>query len=367
MKTKNFYFFIGTEAEFIKLLPVLREFEKRKISYKIIASGQNDILKSDLLKLLNHKKIDIVLFTGIIKQTAPSLFFWFFKTIVESVFILKKEFQRIDRKNTVLIIHGDTISTVMGALLGKYYSLTIAHVEAGLRSFNYLHPFPEEIDRVIASQFTSIHFCPNQWAVDNLKKKEGVKINTFQNTLLESLKLVINSKVSSSFLDKVKKEKYFVFIIHRQENLFNEKLVNSLIDEVIINSKKIKCVFVVHKPTIVVLQKMKLFEKVKTNKNILLTERLSYVEFMKLLSGCEYLITDGGSNQEESYYLGKPCLILREHTERIEGLDQNVVLSKNTMETIRKFFNNYKKFARKSIKPKVRPSKIIADCLTNQN
>jgi UDP-N-acetylglucosamine 2-epimerase (non-hydrolysing) len=361
----QYYFFIGTEAELIKLFPVLLEFEKRKINYKIVASGQNNIGQSELLKYLKSQKIGIVLFNGKIKQTAPGLFFWFISTLIKSLFQLKKEFTNVSKENTFLVIHGDTISTVMGALLGRRFGLQIAHVEAGLRSYNYLHPFPEEIDRVIASRFASIHFCPNQWAVNNLKSKKGTKINTFQNTLFDSLYLVVNDKKPSKILNQIKREKFFIFIMHRQENLFNDNLVKTLISEISTNAKKIKCLFIIHKSSLFALEKKGIIQELSNNKNIILTERLGYVEFMKVLDKSEYIITDGGSNQEETYYMGKPCLILREHTERIEGLNKNVILSKNNVKVIREFIRNYKKYKTKPITAKEKPSKIIADYLTN--
>lgn len=365
MKIKNYYFFIGTEAELIKLLPVLLEFEKQKIRYTIIASGQNNILQSNLLKLLKNQTIEILLSKDKIKQTAFGLLIWFIKTFPSAIFKLKKIFRNINRDKMIFVIHGDTISTVMGALIAKYFGIKVAHVEAGLRSFNYFHPFPEEIDRVIASRLTSIHFCPNQWAVNNLKNKTGAKINTYQNTLFDSLKLAIKNKTSSNILKEIKGDKFFIFIMHRQENLFNDQLVKTLINELIQNSKKLKCVFVVHKSSKLVLEKKGLIDNLKNNSNILLTDRLNYIEFMKVLYKSEYIITDGGSNQEESYYMGKPCLILREHTERVEGLGKNVILSMNNIKIIREFTKNYKKFVRKSISTRERPSKIIANYLIN--
>lgn len=360
---KTYYFFIGTEAELIKLFPILKEFEKHKLPYKLIASGQNNISKSVLMGLLNQKTKPLVLFEGKITQTALGLLFWFLKTFIRSLGKLQSEFKNIDKKNTLIVVHGDTVSTVMGAMLGKWFGLKIAHVEAGLRSYNYLHPFPEEIDRVITSQFADIHLCPNEWAVNNIKNKRGVKVNTFQNTLLDSLNMVINTNIQSNLLDKLKKDQYFIFIMHRQENLFNDQLVELLIDNVIDQSKKMKCVFVMHAPTKLVLKKKELMKKLKANKNIILSERLSYIEFMKVLDRCEFIVTDGGSNQEESYYFGKPCLILRSATERIEGLNENVVLSKNNFTVINNFFINYKQYSRKAIKTKQRPSEMIANYL----
>lgn len=363
--SNKFYFFIGTEAELIKLLPIFFEFEKRKITYRIIASGQNDINNSKLFNLLKKKRSDITIFNGAINQTSFGLFLWFLKIIFMSFVKLRKEFKG-KKNDTIFIVHGDTISTVLGAILGKLYHFKIAHIEAGLRSFNYFLPFPEELDRVIVSNFASLHFSPNKWAMDNLKNKKGEKINTFENTLFDSLQIALKNPIKSSLVTQFSKEKFFIFVCHRQENIYNRSLINELVTQVINASKSIKCLFVVHKPTKISLEKYDLYRRLENEKNITLVERVDYFEFMQLLSKCEFIITDGGSNQEESYYLGKPCLILRTVTERIEGLDENVLLYRGEMQTISKFIKNYKNHSRPTQTIKVRPSTIIANYLINQ-
>lgn len=355
---KNYYFFIGTEAEFIKLLPVILEFEKNKILYKIIATGQNKIHKSNLFKYINKKSPDITVSDEPIKQTIVGLLFWFFKTFFSSFKVLRQEFKSLDKNKTFLIVHGDTVSTPMGAILGKIMGVKVAHVEAGLRSFNWFNPFPEEINRVISSHFADVFFCPNDWAVNNLKGIRGEKINTKQNTLYNSVRLAvsINKKIDIDI-----KEKYFIFVMHRQENIYNKDRVIFLLNQIANLSKKMKCIFVMHEPTRISLEKMGLLEDLKKNKNINIIARQPFFSFISLLKDSELIITDGGSNQEESYYLGKPCLILREHTERIEGLGENVVLSKNDTGIIKSFIKNYTNYKRNSLALSFSPSEIIAN------
>ncbi len=361
--TRKFYFFIGTEAELIKLFPVLREFQVRRVPFTVIASGQNNIQQSQLLKILKIKKIDIVLHDDSIHQSVFGLFSWFLKTLLFATLKLRSDLAADRHLEKIMIVHGDTVSSVMGAIIGKLYGCTVVHLEAGLRSFNFLHPFPEEIDRVLVSRMATLHFCPNKWSVNNLKRRRGKKINTFQNTLLDSLNLAVKQKVPSPLLKKLARRKYFVFVCHRQENLLNPTIIEFLLGEVIQFSKKITCVFILHELTRVTLEKKQLLHMVEKQPSIITTPRLPYVEMMQLLEGAECLITDGGSNQEEAYYLGKPCLLLRQNTERIEGLNQNVVLSKNELQVIHDFMKNYKKYNRPKVRSKVSPSKIIVDNL----
>lgn len=358
----SYYFFLGTEAELIKMLPVLLSFKKRNIHFKIIASGQNDISKSELLKIADISPIDITISKEKIKQTTIGLFTWFISTLFKGSFILRREFS-IDRNNKDMIVHGDTISTVMGTILAKIFHMKLVHVEAGLRSYNYFHPFPEEIDRVLVSNFADIHFCPNAWAVNNLKKKRGQVVNTYQNTLAESLAIALMQKRNSNLINKLKNKKYFIFVVHRQENLYNEKFLKQVIALVQEAAKTYTCLFILHKPTKIVLEKLHLIKELQNNKNIILTERIPYIEFMQIIDNAQFMITDGGSNQEEAYYLGKPCLILRKHTERIEGLNKNILLSGNDLGKITHFIKEHKKYIVKKTDLKKSPSEIITNTL----
>jgi UDP-N-acetylglucosamine 2-epimerase (non-hydrolysing) len=114
-----------------------------------------------------------------------------------------------------------------------------------------------------------------------------------------------------------------------------------------------------HPPTKKQIEKQGLENELKKNQNIELRPRYDYFEFIKLINNSEFVISDGGSNQEECYYLGKPCLLLRNKTERNEGLGENVVLSKFNDEVIEDFTKNYKKFRTKMITKKGSPSKVI--------
>ncbi|PIR43596.1 UDP-N-acetylglucosamine 2-epimerase [candidate division WWE3 bacterium CG10_big_fil_rev_8_21_14_0_10_32_10] len=361
----RYYFFVGTIAELIKVIPVIKKFKDNSVPFKIISTGQNIIQTSDTLKLASNPEIDIILSNSLIKQSALGLVIWWFKTFFIGTYILKKEF--LKNKNNYIIVHGDTVSTVMGALIGKIYKVKVVHIESGLRSFNLLNPFPEEIDRIIVSSLTDIHFCPNEWALINLKSKNGIKINTKYNTLVDSLHLALSHSDTPSFAKKLGSKKYFMFVMHRQENLARASLVKSIISEIVEVSKTTHCVFVMHDLTKETLKNINILNSLEKNKNITLVGRQPYIHFMKLMSNCEFIITDGGSNQEESSYFGVPCLLLRTHTERIEGLNKNVVLSRNDPIIIHDFVLNYKKYRRKSVEAKNSPSTKIFTYLQNNN
>jgi UDP-N-acetylglucosamine 2-epimerase (non-hydrolysing) len=262
-----------------------------------------------------------------------------------------------------MVIHGDTVSTVMGALLGHKYKMKVAHVEAGLRSFDFLNPFPEEIDRILTSKYARLHFAPSQLAFDNLKKMKGQKFNTQYNTILDSMRYSGTIETNSVVFSELKDEKYFVFVMHRQENLAQKKLVQSVIEQIIDISKSIKCVMILHEITEIKMKEYMLLDTIKKNDTITTTPRMEYFDFIRLLRKSEFVITDGGSNQEELYYMGKPCLVLRKKTERNEGINKNVFMYNEDIGAMKEFSINYNRYKTNGVDDSVSPSYIIAKVL----
>jgi UDP-N-acetylglucosamine 2-epimerase (non-hydrolysing) len=366
-KVSKYYFFIGTVAELIKVFPIMLDMEKRGIDYKIISSGQNKIEDSDIFKILKKDKIDVYLSSKKIKKSALGLLTWFIETFFKSVFQFRKLFSKDKNVNRYMIIHGDTVSTLMGAFLGKMFGFKVCHIEAGLRSFNLLQPFPEEIDRVLASKFVDLHFPPNEWAKRNLKKLKGDKVSTTNNTLLDGLVYALNSKVISNFLDQIKDEDFGVFVVHRQENLINKRLLEEVVQVVKEVSQNKKVLFILHEITKIAFQKYDLLKYIENNENIIIVDRLPYFELMHILQKAKFIVTDGGSNQEECYYLGLPTLILRNYSERQEGLGENAMLYKGNYNLIRDFCLNYESYRRESLigVDYKSPSSIVVDYLTS--
>ena len=360
--SKKFYFFIGTTAELIKLIPVIREFKKKKLNFKIITSGQGQVYFDEFASYFGSIKADIVFHQKARESSVFKFIIWTVKTLFLSLFLLRKEFPR-QKKGVYFIVHGDTVSSLIGTLIGYFYGLKVVHIESGLRSFNFLEPFPEEVCRFIISIFADIHFCPNEWCVNNLRNHKGVKINTHGNTLIESFWWAIKQKQK---LPKAIKGKYFVLVMHRQEHVIFNREKSKKILEFVIKSfdRKLSCVFITHDLTRDFLEGVRLSPK-KRLRDMIVSERLPYPGFMHLVSKAEFIVTDGGSNQEEAYYMGKPCLIIRGRTERIEGLNKNAILSKNKKGVILDFFENYKKHRKARIKSKISPSKIIVNYLVN--
>jgi UDP-N-acetylglucosamine 2-epimerase (non-hydrolysing) len=285
---------------------------------------------------------------------------WFIKVYFNSKKILRKE---ENLKGSLLVILGDTLSTMIGAKLGKKLGMDVAHVEAGYRSFDYFNPFPEEIARVFASRYAILHFAPSRLEYDNLTKAKGEVYNTYYNTIIDSMRFGKEVEVKSNLLPKISNEKYFVFVMHRQENLANKPLVRAVVKKIIDVSKSTKCVMILHTPTEIKLREYNLLEMINDTDTMITTPRVDYFEFMKLFEGCEFVITDGGSNQQELHYMGKPCLLIRKKTEQSEGIGQNAIMYNEDVNMIEDFSLSYEKYKTEGADNSISPSDIIVDVL----
>lgn len=362
MKKEQLYFFVGTEAELIKVFSVIVKCQERGKICHIIASGQNDLKKSRILDFvkLNGKFIELSNEENI-KKSAMGLLAWFIRTKKSARRIILQNFTLEELTSMPIIVHGDTVSTLMGAMLGRKLGMKVYHVEAGLRSRNLFNPFPEEIDRLLTSRLADVHFAPGTKPCDNLKRVKGRVVNTRYNTILDSLLISEELPVLTKGLDMILHMDYFVFVMHRQENLANKEFVKQVIRHINKVAEKRKCVLILHKVTENVLMQIGVLENLKNNPDFIVLPRVDYFDFMKLLANAKFVITDGGSNQEELHYMGKPCLIMRKTTERSEGIGSNAVLYQGRIEMINQFAKRYESYTSEAIVGACSPSEIICD------
>lgn len=367
--SKCIFFFIGTEAELIKVFPMMIECKKRRIAYKIVASGQNDIVNSTIWDKFDCGEIELVVRPVRHITTGFQLICWWFKALLVAKSRIKRAFTDVDFKHSIMVVHGDTVSTVMGAFTGKALGMCVAHVEAGLRSHHLFDPLPEEIDRLLTSSCARIHFAPGDVPAANLAKAKGIVINTIQNTLYDSLRWAQGGVPldSERVHEIIEGSKYFVFVMHRQENLMKEEFVREVVNRIALSTRgDLKCVVLLHAITRNTFARLGILELLRANPNIVLLPRTEYCDFMKLLKHAEFVITDGGSNQEELYYMGCPCLIIRNRSEREEGLGKNATLLNGDLELISQFVSTYKEKANEIVEVSESPSQMIVNCLERE-
>jgi UDP-GlcNAc3NAcA epimerase len=214
-----------------------------------------------------------------------------------------------------VLVHGDTNSTLAGALAAKKLHLKIAHIESGLRSFNML--MPEEVNRILTDRMSDILFCPTQNAIENLYnegyKNIASKIVITGDVMYDAaLFYAQQSKNKSTIIDKLSLTDYVLATIHRAENTDDEQKLKSIINTLNYISKKIPVVVPLHPRTEKIISKL----DVKTNFTII--EPVGYLDMISLLQNCKLVITDSGGLQKESYFFNKNCVTLREQTEWVE-------------------------------------------------
>lgn len=228
------------------------------------------------------------------------------------------EFEKIllEEKPDLVIVVGDVNSTIACSLAAVKLHIKVAHVEAGLRSFD--KEMPEEINRVLTDTISDFLFITEKSGIENLKKS-GVseeKVFFVGNCMIDSLIHYLPKVDSSTITDdyKLKTNNYIVVTLHRPSNVDEEKSLKEVITMLNHLSEKRKIVFPIHPRTRANIKAFGLDNLL--NENIILTDPIGYLDFISLVKNCELVITDSGGIQEESTYLGVQCLTLRENTER---------------------------------------------------
>ncbi len=351
---------IGTKAQLVKMAPVMAELQRRNHPYNFIFTGQHQETIPALRENFSLKEPDVVLHRGRDITSVPAMLVWMLRILFLAVTQRRKIFQG-DRRGGVVLVHGDTFSTLLGALMGRIAGHRVAHVESGLRSFNLLHPFPEELTRLLVFRLATIYYCPGSWALQNVSGFRGEKIDTRYNTLLDALQSALSGPVPEHL--QIPAGDFCIATTHRFENLYSREVLERNLSLIERAAGRMKLLFVMHPVTRRKLEKYGLLGRLESNPRIELRPRYDYFSFMRLVSAAEFVISDGGSNQEECYYLGKPCLLLRKTTERQEGLGENVVLSGFEQSVVDAFLEHYSDHRRPPLLGSVSPVQIICDHL----
>jgi UDP-N-acetylglucosamine 2-epimerase (non-hydrolysing) len=319
---------IGTRPNFIKVAVLLKEIEKRnKISFKydvrLIHTGQHydDSLSKEILNDLEIRDPDI-LFT--LKSSSIN-------EITSEIILKYNEILNISKPQLCLIF-GDVTSTMACAISAKRFNIKVAHVEAGLRSFD--NQMPEEINRLITDSISDFCFATTENAVNNLKLNYNgfAKIHLVGNIMIDTLVYFKNKIETSKIVDKLnlKNKKYIILTLHRPSNVDNKNNLKDLLHLISNAASDYKIIFPVHPRTKKILEQIH-----NLNDNLILIEPLSYIHFINLLSNSIGIITDSGGITEESTYLKVPCITLRKNTERPETCEVGTnVLVGNGEDTI---------------------------------
>ena len=235
------------------------------------------------------------------------------------------EFEKIVLKNNfdLILVVGDVNSTMACALVGAKLNIPVAHVEAGIRSFD--RTMPEEINRIVTDAVSNYLFAPTSQAVENLKT-EGIsddKIFLVGNVMIDSLYHQKKIAEETDILARVgvHSKQYALMTMHRPSNVDQKETLEGIIEAVAKIQKQICIIFPVHPRTQSSLKKFGLNDKLDSLKNLIKLEPLGYLPFLKLMNHAKFILTDSGGIQEESAALNVPCMTMRANTERPEMVE----------------------------------------------
>ena len=353
MKNLNLMIVIGTRPQYIKVAPLIRSLKLNKyknIKYTLIDTGQHydKNLSDNFYKELRIKKANYNLKVGSHthgKQTAKIM--------------IKLENIVLNQIPDCIIVFGDTNSTLAASLISKKLHIPLAHIEAGLRSYNLT--MPEEINRILTDKISDYLFCPTKSSVLNLKK-EGINKNIFNVGDIMYDNYLFYKKF---FKSKVKYDKPYILVtIHRAENTDNNKSLENIIFILNKLSSDYLIIFAIHPRTKKILQKNNI-----STTGLKLIEPQSYINIIGLILNSKILITDSGGLQKEAYFAKIPCVTIRRQTEWIETLESgwnrlsNVNSIKNLTKKIQEAISFNRNNKIKSHYGNGKTSEKILDCI----
>lgn len=331
-KIKKIIVVFGTRPEAIKMCPVINELKKYKsIETVVVVTGQHRQMLDQVLGIFGI----IPDYDLSIMRERQDLF-----DITNAIMCgIRALFEKIHPD--VVIVHGDTTTSFVAALSAFYMGIKVAHVEAGLRTYNIKSPFPEEFNRQAVGIISSMNFAPTQTAKENLLKegKNRKSIWVTGNTVIDALKTTVKSGYHHPELAWCTGKRLVLITAHRRENLGEPmRRIFNAIKKVLDEHEDVRAIYPVHLNPRVREISNEIFGK---SDRIHLIEPLDVIDFHNFMNAAYLILTDSGGIQEEAPSLGKPVLVLRDTTERPEGIVAGTVKLVGTEEE-----NVYREFSR---------------------
>lgn len=330
----------GTRPEAIKMAPLVKELESRKeIESIVCVTAQHREMLDQVLETFDIKPdydLDIMehgqTLGSITKKALLGL-----ENVIKEV------------KPDIVLVHGDTTTTFVGALAAFYNQVAIGHVEAGLRTYDKYSPFPEEMNRQMTTCLADMYFAPTELSKNNLlsEKREESKIYVTGNTVIDAMSTTVKKDYLHPILDWVGESRMILLTAHRRENLGEPmKNIFKAIKRIVEEFEDIKVVYPIHMNPVVRNIANEIFEN---NNRIKLIEPLEVFDFHNFQNKSYVILTDSGGIQEEAPSLGKPVLVLRDTTERPEGLKAGTLKLVGTDENLiyeetKKLLNNLEEY-----------------------
>lgn len=322
MSDKKFHIllFVGTSAEVIKTWSVWTELTKRpEFIVTLVSSQQQGADVGPAMSSLGITDKPTCLSssrTNLQKRSDTFRWAW---TCLRTWRRLRRHNSAI-RRADLIVVQGDTMTTLLGAVLGWTSGIDVAHVEAGMRSGSWREPFPEELTRRLVSKIAALHFCPGEEQARNLMKYSNVFV-THGNTGLDALHRVLD------VTPQVDAQHDLLVSLHRQELIASRERLTECVDGLLLLANAFKLSMIVDSQTAVALRRLDLTDRLLLHPNIALQSKLPYPKLVALLSQSRGVITDSGGLQQECAALGIPCLVHRVRTETQDGFGASAELS----------------------------------------
>ena len=348
--------FIGTKAQYIKTAPLLWVMDEKGVAYRLIDSGQHAELAGSFQKELGLRSPDVRLGGADDVASIPQALRWAVGLGARLVSRRRLRAEVFGDQGGVCVVHGDTPSTFFSMLMARRVGLAVAHLEAGLRSGRWWHPFPEELIRYLVARRSDLLFAPHQQAATNLDNMgaKGRVVTLSANPIVETISQeVAEVEVGSGPA---------IVTMHRVENLHRRRRREALARQAEQMARSRPVRWLLHRPTIRVLGDHTL-DRLR-QAGVEMKDLVGHGEFVRMLAAAPFVITDGGSIQEECALLGVPTLLWRGHTERADGIGENVVLSAYRPAVIDGFLAYPERYRRDPQIPAVSPGTQILEELT---
>lgn len=302
----------GTRPEAIKMCPLILELQKHSdVECIVCLTGQHKEMLDQVMELFRIRA-DYNL--GIMRQKQS------LGLITSAVLNGMEEIIEKERPDLVLV-HGDTSTSFAAALSAFYYQIPVGHVEAGLRTYNLKSPYPEEFNRQAVDLLADYYFAPTETAKRQLlrENKDGNKIYVTGNTVIDALKTTVTEKYANEHLEWAKGSRLILMTAHRRENIGKpmEEMFRA-VRRIVERYDDVKVIYPMHKNPAV---RKIAYAFLSGEKRVRMIEPLGVFDFHNFISRSYLILTDSGGIQEEAPALGKPVLVMRDTTERPEGVE----------------------------------------------
>ena len=358
------------------MAPLLWRMDSAGLPYRLIDSGQHADRSASFRDELGLRAPDHAMGGTRSVDSVPAALWW---AAGLSPKLARR--RRLDRTvfggyPGICVVHGDTPTTLIGALMAKRAGLSLAHVEAGLRTHRWLHPFPEEIIRVVVDRLADLLFAPDDTAAEELRRRrvKGRIVTGSSNTVSDALRAALETGAAgtpatpdmpagASSHGSPSRPPPVVVTMHRVENLHRRRRRQALARTITQLAQTTPVRWYVHEPTRRALGSAD--QAGLEASGVELVPMVPHAEFVRVLARAPFAITDGGSIQEECALLGVPVLLWRDRTDRADGLGENAVLSRYDPGVTEAFLADPERFRRARRLPQSSPSQEVLEVLAD--